>query len=141
MAYATLDQMQDAFGTGELVQRTNLDETDATTVNAAVLQRALDDASAEIDGYLGRYTLPFETVPPLLTTLCKAIARKNLYFDAPGSADKPQWRRNYEDAIMMLKGISAGDIELGNQTTAPHAAMVATQANRRVFTRDTLREM
>ena len=141
MAYATPEDMVAHFGEPEMIQRTHLDDPAATAIDADVLQRALDDASAEMDGYLGRYTLPFASVPPLLTTLCKAIARKNLYFDAPTSGDRPQWRSNYEDAVRMLKGISTGDIDLGNQTTAPHAAMVGATANRRVLSRSTLRDM
>lgn len=139
--YASIPDMLNSYPQSELIERTNLDDEAATAINAAVLSKALADAQAEIDGYLGRYTLPFATVPALLNRLCRMIARKNLYFDAPPSGtEKPQWRRDYDDAVRMLESISKGDIDLGTQT-APHPATVAKTVNHRVFTRDRLAAM
>ena len=57
MSYATPQDLINRYPNRDLVQLTNEDPT-ITTINTTVLQQALDDASAEIDGYLGgRFTL------------------------------------------------------------------------------------
>jgi len=64
MAYATIDDMISAYGEAELVQRTNLDNPVATLIEESVLELALEDATAEINGYLGAYSLPLASIPP-----------------------------------------------------------------------------
>lgn len=142
MAYATIADMLGSYTQSELIERTNLDDEAATAINAAVLNRALEDAHAEIDGYLGRYNLPFVVIPTVLKLLCRKIARKNLYFDAPSfGQEKPQWRRDYEDSVRILEKISTGDIDLGTAQSAPHPSVASKSGNQRVFTRTRLAEM
>ncbi len=142
MAYATIADMEGLYSQDELIQRTNLDNPDADTIDLDVLQQALDDAQTEMDGYLGRYTLPFAEAPPLLNRLCRIIARKNLYFDAPPmGADQPQWRLDYKDAMRLLTQIAAGTINLGSELAAPHIAVILTSGNPRRLTRRQLRDM
>ena len=62
MPYATVTDLQDRLGVPRLVQLTDLADPSVGLVDPAVAQKALDDAEAEIDGYLGgRYALPLAT--------------------------------------------------------------------------------
>jgi phage gp36-like protein len=107
MTYATLTAMVAQFGEPELVQRT--DRSDAGVVDQAVLDRALVDADAEIDSYLGtRYALPLASTPILLVRLAADITRYRLYDDGvPATV-----RQRYEDCVSLLKRLSSGDVVL-----------------------------
>ncbi|PKG72986.1 DUF1320 domain-containing protein, partial [Shewanella sp. GutCb] len=73
--YASSAQMVARFGEDELVSLTDRDGT-AGAIVARVLDVALNDATALINGYLaGRYTLPLPTPPAMLERLCCDIAR------------------------------------------------------------------
>ena len=107
MTYATLVAMVAQFGEPEVVQRT--DRVDAGVVDTVVLERALVDADAEIDSYLGtRYALPLASTPVLLVRLAADIARYRLYDD--GVPDTV--RQRYEDCVSLLKRLSSGDVVL-----------------------------
>src|SRR5260370_16944956 len=69
MVYAQPSDMIARYPNRDLVQLTNEDPTQ-TVVNQIVLQQALADASAEIDGYLeSRFTLPLSDPPAVLAPL------------------------------------------------------------------------
>ncbi|MBF9263604.1 MULTISPECIES: gp436 family protein [Comamonadaceae] len=96
MNYATVQDMIDRFGERELVQLT---DPDILAVQAAKAQRALDDAQAFADGFVGRvYRLPLPgcskpapvagnpgavqlVAPPQLTRVVCDVARYYLYDD------------------------------------------------------------
>lgn len=151
MAYATPADMAERYPLQELIERTNLDEPDAVAIAAQVLERALADASAEMDDYFDPAELPLDlsalaaSSRDRLITLCCRIARKNLYFDAPASNEgKPQWQREYEEAVDALRRHQRNESSLiryaGPAVTAAQAAIVQTRGNGRVFTRDRLKE-
>lgn len=59
MPYATVTDMQQRYGEAELRQLSDNASPRTGAVNVAVVQNALDDASAWIDSYLaGRYAVP-----------------------------------------------------------------------------------
>ena len=96
----------------DLVQLTNEDPT-ITTINTTVLQQALDDASAEIDGYLGgRFTLPLSDPPMVLHRLACDVAIYRLQSLRP-IHDLADARRRYDDAIAMLSKVADGTMSLG----------------------------
>ena len=64
MAYATVADMIARFGELEVLQLT--DRNQEGVIDKAVAKTALDDATAEIDAYLGRFKRPFGKIPPLL---------------------------------------------------------------------------
>jgi phage gp36-like protein len=107
--YAVKADMLTRFGAEELVLLTDHD-ADAGVINDAVLDQALADASAEIDGYLGgRYTLPLPTVPAVLTRISCDIARYLLHDEhAPERIEK-----RYDGAISFLTKLGKGSISLG----------------------------
>lgn len=80
MPYATVNDLQDRLGEARLVQLTDLVDPPLGLVDTAVAQKALDDADAEIDGYLvGRYALPLaDPVPAVLRVHAITLAHGRL---------------------------------------------------------------
>lgn len=138
MPYAIQQDLVDRFSETELVQITNPTDLAATTINATRLQRALDDADAEIDARLqARYALPLASVPRLLVNAACDIARYRLYDDRATD----QVTRRYEDAIKLLDRIGRGELQLGLdplQQATPSSAGAHVQAVPRTFGRDLL---
>src|SRR5579875_2097853 len=140
MGYATPDDMIARYPNRDLVQLTNEDPT-ATTVNIAPLQQALDDAAAEIDGYLdGRFALPLSDPPAVLNRLACDIAMYRIQALRP-LHDLIDARKRYDDAIGFLLEVARGVVTLGlapdnsEPPTAPEAATV--EGPPRVFDRST----
>ncbi len=112
MAYASPNDMIARYPNRDLVQLTN-DDPATVTINAATLQQALDDASAEIDGYLdGRFALPLADPPAMLNRLACDIAMYRLQALRP-LHDIADARRRYDDAIALLGKVAAGTVTLG----------------------------
>jgi len=112
MPYAQVTDMQARFPNRDLVQLSNEDPT-VTTVNAAFIQTALGDASAEIDTYLeARFALPLGDPPATLTRLCCDIAMYRMQALRP-LHDVAEARKRYDDAIATLKRVAAGQLTLG----------------------------
>ncbi|NOR70973.1 MAG: DUF1320 domain-containing protein [Methylomarinum sp.] len=107
MPYCTRQDMIGRFSEEELIQLTDNDNLDV--IDDSVLNLAIDDAGAEIDGYLAKYDLPLTTVPAVLVRLCADIARYFLYDDAAPERVKDR----YDAAIKFLLNVSKGTISLG----------------------------
>jgi len=107
MSYCTQQDMTDRFGEPEIMQLT--DRNNIGVIDVAVLLRAISDASAEIDSYLAKYTLPLVTIPAVLVRICCDIARYYLYDDA--MIDTVEKR--YEAVIKYLVQVAKGSISLG----------------------------
>lgn len=141
MTYATKADLVDRFGERELVQLTDRTHVPPTSVDDAVADRALGDASGLIDGYLGKvYALPLVAVPPNLTKLSADIARYYLHGKA---ADKDSAvTRAYQDAVKWLQDVSRGlvQLEVGGAPPAPvPGAPGRVTGTDPVFTRESLR--
>lgn len=139
MPYATAQDLIERYGEAELIQLT--DDSGSGVIDLDVLDRALADADAEINGYLsGRYALPLGTTPPLVRRLACEIARYMLYDDAAPE----QVQRRYDAALKTLHGIGAGRIQLGLDEDGAATVSVGggpeVAAPERVFTRDTLQD-
>ena len=92
----------------ELAGNLETNEPDTTAI-----ERALNDASAEIDGYIGsRYPLPLSTVPDSLRRICNDIALYRL-MNLRAMGDIEDARGRYKDAISFLKDIIRGEASLG----------------------------
>ena len=140
MSYTSLALLQDRFGLDELVQRSDKFQPFTGAVVTSVIDRAIADADAEIDGYVGsRYTLPLPLpTPPVLVPIAGDIARYRLYDDAVPEVV----RKRYEDAIARLRDIAAGRLSLGVDP-APAASSqgtVVVRAPERIFGADALRD-
>jgi len=104
MAYVTQQEMIDRFGEDELIQLT--DRTGNGTIDADVLERAIDDASAIMDGYIGaRYVVPLsDPVPDIVSVTAADLVRCQLYDS--GTVDKAEAR--CERAMKWLRDVAAG---------------------------------
>lgn len=118
MVYATQLDMEARFGAAELAQLT--DRAEGSVIDAAVVVRAIEDAAAEIDGYLAsRFALPLVATPEVLVRLNCDMARYYLHDDAVTDAV----RNRYTDAVRLLRAIAGGDVRIDG--AAPLAAATA----------------
>lgn len=141
MNYATVADFIEAFGQDETIALSNLDDPMIQVVNEAIIQRRLEDATAEINSYLqaAGYTLPLPSVPVMLRNICCEIAR--YYLDRLRMREDVDTR--YKRAIDYLKDIVAGKADLGlnsqNQSVAPSPDLPRWFSRPKVFTDDALR--
>lgn len=139
--YASQQDLIDRFGEVELIELSDRADPPAGAIDANVVNLALSDADAEIDGYLARrYDLPLASTPARLVKVASDIARKNLYKDAP----LDEVTDNYKAAVRWLENVSKGVVELdiaGNEPTGDTSSSPTFTAPDRVFTSDTLKDM
>jgi phage gp36-like protein len=134
MGYCTVQDMVDRYGQAEMAAIT--DRSAGVTLDEVVAQRAVDDASSEMDSYLAsRYRLPLTAAPVVLSVVCADIARFLLYKDQP----LEEVRKRAEDARAWLKDLAKGyaSLDLGPEQPAPGPCSFT--ANPRQFSRESLR--
>ncbi len=105
MPYASLEQLTDRYGESMLIALTDRGEVASGAIDTDVIDRALVDVDAQIDGYLkARYQLPLAATPPLVSDLAQIIACWKLHrFDPPQKV-----KDDYVEAIRSQKDISPG---------------------------------
>ncbi len=109
MMYADASQMQARFGEQELIELTDKNGQAGELVQT-VLDGALADASATIDGYLaGRYALPLASIPQVLVPICCDLARYQLYDEQAGE----QVSNRHKNAMRFLELLASGKVSLG----------------------------
>jgi phage gp36-like protein len=133
--YSTKDDIFEQLNEAELIRLT--DDTGAGQVDEAVVGRAVADADAEIEAYLGeRYTLPLEPVPALVRKLSVDIALYNLYSRRLAAPELRQQR--YQEAKALLREAARGQVRLGEgspaEAVAQDAPEATTKADERRFT-------
>lgn len=113
--YATKQDLLDRFGETELVQLTDRTSMPPSAIDDTVVDQALNDASAQIDGYLvaAGYALPLASIPHRLVKVASDIARYFLH----GKAADETVRDAYDDGIKWLTDVSKGIAQLGLPTT------------------------
>ncbi|MCY1286889.1 hypothetical protein D9M68_303310 [compost metagenome] len=113
MVYASRDALIERFGLDAVLVVADRDGDGV--VDDAVIDKALADASAELDTYVGRlYRLPLVTVPEVLSRLCCDVALYRLSADAGSYTEEK--RKRYEDAERLLRRIASGEVTLGLPT-------------------------
>ena len=136
MIYATLADMQTRLGAKEVLALS--DRAFTGEIDEAVITDALEQAGAEIDGYLGgRYTLPLNPVPKILAGYACDIARYRLC-GTGGVVTSDEIRDRYKDAIKFLELAAQGKVSLGGMpagNTAPTGNGVVFNAGSKVFGR------
>lgn len=124
MIYAQWTDMVERFGERELTQLSDRDDTGE--INPAVLNRAILDATAFVDGYIGRvYKLPLlgcakpltapgaaveYAVPPVLKRIVCDLARYYLHDQL--ADEKHEVVRRHSAATQDLKNIAEGKTQL-----------------------------
>lgn len=116
MAYATLQTLVDQFGLDEVTRSSDRDNNQA--IDPGVVERALEDAAAEIDSYAGvKYKLPLNPVPAVIVTHSGAIALYRMSLDTGTWTEEK--RRRYEDALRWLRDLAKGLASLDGAVEAP----------------------
>lgn len=116
MTYTTLEQLTQRFGAERLRQLTDRATPPAGAIDTDVVNRALEDTDAEIDGYLAvRYKLPIADTPTLLRDLALSIAIYKLH--VRDAAEKIV--KDYDAAIRTLRLIAKGEVKLNLEGVEP----------------------
>ena len=136
VSYAVLQDLIDRYGASELTALT--DRTGTGSPDPTVTGTALDDATMTIDSFLaGRYLLPLQTVPPVVTLWCCNIARFLLWKDQASDAVTTL----YKAAISSLVLVQAGKMTLeANAIEVPeNGETIVVEGAPRQFDRHSLR--
>ena len=136
MPYCTETDVKLAIPEADLVQLT--DDSDAGVVDSDVVTRAIADADAEIDSYIGvKHGLPLASTPAIIRRISVDIAIHNLYQRRQGP---PEFRaKKYENAIAILWKIASGDLKIGTSDDKNVAVPgLLSSSPSRVFSRDDL---
>ena len=121
------------------------DTTEREAQIAPIIEGAIMDAEAEIDGYLAkRYPLPLAPVPSVIKKFAKDIAIYNLYSrNGINESDREKnYLNRYNAAIKFLTLLAEGKVEIGavNTSTAAQSGFTVTSSPR-IFGRDKLQGM
>ena len=139
MAYADLTGLTSRVGEAMLIDLSDRDTPATGAVVTAVIDAALADTDALIDGYLaGRYALPLGTVPALIITLAETIAVYKLHSHVVSE----KIEADYRDALKTLEKIAKGDVRIpaaGIEPVSSGASGVKTCDRKPEMTRDNMR--
>ena len=143
MTYAIQQDLVDRFGELELLQLTDRTNMPPSTVDDVVVGRALTDADAVINGYVGKkYSLPLSPVPEVLTKIACDLAW--FYLHGEAATKDGIVARRADAAISWLKDVAKGLVAIDQDGEEPAPAGGGSiQANpaTRVFRRDTLKDL
>ena len=139
MTYATLALLQDRYGDRMLISLTDRSQPATGAIDTDVVDRALADTDALIDGHISvRYQLPMATTPDLVVDLAQAIAIYKLH--RKSASEKIS--KDYEQALKSLRDISTGKIRLdvaGSEPASSGSAGVKTNKTDRPMTNETMK--
>tara|TARA_B110000211_G_scaffold127978_1_gene146999 strand:- start:4145 stop:4564 length:420 start_codon:yes stop_codon:yes gene_type:complete len=137
MLYCSKQGLIDRFSEEELIQLT--DRNNLGVIDDNVLNRAIEDASTEMDGYLSRFNYSASTLPKSLKPLACNIARYYLYDDAPSD----HITTRYNNAIKYLEKLNKGTLTIGKteqETEVSSVDLPEMQSGGTVFSRDKSRD-
>ena len=110
--YASQSDVQAALGLPTLVELTDRAEPKSDEVDQDVVERALIDASASVNAYIGKVVnLPLSSVPPLVKSLTRDLAIHQLHSHLHTVPDSVQQR--HDEAMRQLRDIATGTASLG----------------------------
>ncbi|MBH8566718.1 DUF1320 domain-containing protein [Nostoc sp. CENA67] len=145
MSYATVADMVAAFSEQEILELSNIDYPDATTINEDVVNRAIGDAQAQLDSYLAtRYKVPLVVIPPVIRNYTCDVARYLLDKDKP----REEVTRRRDLVFYYLKDLAAGKASLpgivdgtdGSTTDAGNGDVALFKSPGRTWTASSLRD-
>ena len=141
MTYASVDNIKAVVPARDLELLTDHDGA-ADSIDDAKLAAALDDATAEINGYIAkRVTLPLADPPDRLRVVCRDLAVHRLYVNV-GRVTEAQDKLR-ESALAYLEMVRDGKVSIGDATGGDEAQVsegaVLVEGADRAMTRDSLR--
>lgn len=137
--------MTAAFSEQEILELSNIDYPDATTINDLVVNRAIEDAQAQLDSYLAvRYTVPLTVVPTVLRNYTCDVARYILDKDKP----REEVSRRRDLVFYYLKDLAANKASLpgivdgtdGSTSDAGNGDVVLFKSPGRTWTSNSLKD-
>lgn len=139
MAYCTLQELIDRYSRRMLVDASDRGDDATGEIDEALIDRAIADADAAIDGFLKvRYRLPLTSVPDLVRDLSLQIA----IYKAHAHVVTDKIRDDYKYALKTLEQISQGTVRLdieGAEPAASGASEVRTNQPERPMTAATMK--
>lgn len=136
MAYCSQDDILEQMDEDILIQLT--DDADAGSVDDDKVTRAIADADADIDSYVGvRKDVPLDPVPTVIRKRSVDMAIYNLYARRQGAPDDRKER--YDAAVRWLALVAKGEVSLGeDDPDAPPADRHAPDIDHNdvIFSRD-----
>lgn len=138
MAYATAQDAIDLYGEEYIL--TSVDRDDAGDYDTTALTNALDQATSELDSYIGvKYDLPLSVVPDVLVRFCVDVA---VYVSCPNPVELTEEKiERYDKAIKWAQRVADGKATLGTveppATAESQGGVVLTEPSDsdRLFTR------
>lgn len=137
MSYAATQDLIGRYSEPAVIERTDRTDPPSGVIDMAVVVYALDQASADIDTYIGRrHSLPLPLVPASVTGACTILAWEILHADRPteavtAAADRARkWLQQIADGSAVLEGLPVTEVVIERP--------VGISAPPRVFTDDTL---
>lgn len=122
------------------------DEKERIKAITPLAEQAVEDADAEIDGYLAkRYNVPFSKTPKVINKFAKDIALYNLVSRKGVDENEREktYLTRYNAAIAFLTKVAEGKIDIGipEEHTTEDAARngFSMKSSRRTFTRESMR--
>ena len=112
-----------------------------------IIDAAIGDADAEIDGYLAkRYAVPLSPAPKVINKFSKDIAVYNLFsrIGIDEGTDQKTYLNRYNAAIKFLTLVAEGKVSLGEEADDPATAAAtgfSVKSNPRLFSRGQMRGM
>lgn len=112
-----------------------------------IIDAAIGDADAEIDGYLAkRYAVPLSPAPKVINKFSKDIAVYNLFsrIGIDEGTDQKTYLNRYNAAIKFLTLVAEGKVSLGVEADDPATAAAtgfSVKSNPRLFSRGQMRGM
>lgn len=112
-----------------------------------IIDAAITDADAEIDGYLAkRYAVPLSPPPQVINKFSKDIAVYNLFsrIGIDEGTDQKNYLNRYNAAVKFLTLVAEGKVSIGAQVDDPKVAAAtgfSVKSNKRLFSRDSLKGM
>lgn len=133
MAYAAKQDLIDRYSEDELIQLTDRGSPPSGGIDDQVLARALDDATAEIDLYIGaRAGNLVGTAHPALKEACEVLARERLFRDRATDVVKADAERVRKE----LRDVASGLATLSGGAVVSVASPVTFKPGAPVFSRD-----
>lgn len=107
--YCAKADLLKTFPESRIIEMT--DEAGAGVADDAVINRAIDKASGEIDAYCGqRYALPLNPVSDVVRDYCGDMAIYALFARRAGAP--PEWQTKYDRAIAFFRDVASSKANL-----------------------------